>query len=334
MNLKINSLFSIIFVNYLINGILFYKNKLDKIKIANTLIKIYTDLFDYTRDGYIKPRFSNKNIDYSYIQKKFSICICSICKNENLYIKEFVEYYLKLGIDKLIIYDNNENDGENVREILTEYIRNNFVDVIDVRGLSSIQIPIYNYCYRKNKNFYDWIGFIDIDEYLFIEDNQTIKKYLYNESFNKCQTVFFNWIMYNDNNLVKYDNRSLRERFTFPSLKSTQGKSFVRGNIDNLIITTTQIPGINIFHFCNSNGELIYPKNFMNNRFERKPKAYIKHYYTKTAEEFCYKLKKGHAHFHKNHKQYQTSIRERIKLFFKLNKKTNEKEKILLNCLK
>ena len=140
--------------------------------------------------------------------------------------------------------------------------------------------------------------------------------------------------MHNDNNLVKYDNRSLRERFTRPSLKSTQGKSFVRGNIDNLIITTTHIPGINIFHFCNSNGELIYPKNFMNNRFERKPKAYIKHYYTKTAEEFCYKLKKGNAHFHKNHKQYQSSIRGRIKLFFKLNKKTNEKENIIKNCLK
>ena len=206
--------------------------------------------------------------------------------------------------------------------------------MIDVRGLSSIQIPIYNYCYRKNKNFYDWIGFLDIDEYLFIEDNQTIKNYLYNERFNKCQSVFFNWIMYNDNNLVKYDSRTLGERFTHPSLKSTQGKSFVRGNIDNLIISTTHIPGINIFHFCNSNGEFIYPKNFLSSTFERRPKAYIKHYYTKTAEEFCYKLKKGHAHFHKNHKNYQSSIKGRIKLFFKLNKKTNEKENILKKCFK
>jgi len=309
-------------------------NGIKKIKLTNSLIQIYTDLYDYTRNGYLKPKFSSKRIDYSLTRNKFNICICSICKDENLYIKEFVDYYFKLGIDKLFIYDNNEINGENIRGILSEYIKNNFVEITDARGLSSIQIPIYNYCYRKNKNFCDWIGLLDIDEYLFIENNQTIKNYLYNERFNKCQSVFFNWIMYNDNNLIKYDNRSLRERFTHQSLKSSQGKSFVRGYIDNLIIPTTHLQGINIFHFCNSNGELIYPKNFMGNSFEKKPKAYIEHYYTKTVEEFCNKLRKGHAHFHKNHKEYQSSIRHRINFFFKLNNKTKEKINILEKCLK
>ena len=117
-------------------------------------------------------------------------------------------------------------------------------------------------------------------------------------------------------------------------MKSSQGKSFVRGYIDNLIIPTTHLQGINIFHFCNSNGELIYPKNFMGNSFEKKPKAYIEHYYTKTVEEFCNKLRKGHAHFHKNHKEYQSSIRHRINFFFKLNNKTKEKINILEKCLK
>ena len=153
---------------------------------------------------------------------------------------------MKLGIDKIFIYDNNEINGENVASILNEYLKNNFVEIINIRGLSSIQIPIYNYCYRKNKKYYDWFGFIDIDEFLFIEDNQNIKNYLYNEKFNKCQSVFFNWVIYNDNNLIKYDNRSLSERFTQPTLNSIQGKTFVRGNIDNLIIPTTHLIGINI----------------------------------------------------------------------------------------
>ena len=67
----------------------------------------------------------------------------------------------------------------------------------------------------------------------------------YNEIFNKCQTVFFNWIIYNDNNLIRYDKRNLLERFTNQGKKVNTGKSFVRGNIKNLIIPTTQIPGIN-----------------------------------------------------------------------------------------
>ena len=316
------------------NSIAFYKNELGKIKLVDSLIKIYTDLYDYTRNGYLRPRFSNKTMDYSLPSKKFNICICSVCKNENLYLKEFAEYYIKLGIDKLFIYDNNEINGENIKDILREYTKNNLIEIIDARGLSSIQIPIYNYCYRKYNHMYDWIGFLDIDEYLFIENNQTIKNYLYNQRFKKCQSVFFNWIMYNDNNLIKYENKPLRERFKHQSSKSKEGKSFVRGNIENLAIPTTHLIGINIFHFCNSKGELIYPKSFMSHKFEKNPKAYIKHYYTKTVEEFCNKLKKGNAHFHKNHKQYQSVIKNRIKYFFRLNRKTNEKIYILKKCLK
>ena len=331
--IKIYFFFSTIFFYYVLYKIKKYKNEITKLNITNELLKIYTDLYDSIRNDYIKPRFLNFTKDYSSKQKNINICICSIGKKENLYIREFVEYYFSLKIDKLFIYDNNDIDGENFGEKLNDYIKNKFVEIIDVRGLSSIQIPIYNYCYQKNKNLYDWIGFLDFDEYLYIENNESIKDYFYNNRFNKCQTIFFNWIIYNDNNLIYYDNNSLTKRFTHPTLNYTQGKSFVRGQIDHLLIPTTMIPGINVFHFCNSNGELIYPKNFYENIFENSPKAYIKHFYTKTAEEFCSKLKKGNAHFHKNHKQYIDSIKNRINFFFQLNKKTKEKENILKKCV-
>ena len=146
---------------------------------------------------------------------------------------------------------------------------------------------VYNYCYRKNRYICDWIGFLDLDEFLYIENNLTLKQYFYKENFNKCQLIFFNWIMFNDNNLIRYDKRKLLQRFTFPSFNFSEGKSFIRGGIENFIISSTHIPGINIFHFCNSNGELIYPNDFYQYKFEKHPKAYIKHFYTKTVEEFC-----------------------------------------------
>ena len=34
-------------------------------------------------------------------------------ENENKYIKEFVKHYEKLKITKIIIYDNNDINGEN-----------------------------------------------------------------------------------------------------------------------------------------------------------------------------------------------------------------------------
>ena len=120
--------------------------------------------------------------------------------------------------------------------------------------------------------------------------------------------------------------RNLLERFINPAIRVYPEKSFVRGNVKILIIPSTYIPGINVYNFCNSNGEF--------NKFEKHPKTFIKHFYTKTVEEFYDRIKRGHVHFHKNHKDYQGSINAKLKKFFKLNKKTYEKVKILENCLK
>ena len=102
--------------------------------------------------------------------------------------------------------------------------------------------------------------------------------------------------------------------------------------MNNLLIPSTHIAGINIHYYCNSNGVRIYPKNFFSNEIENKPKAFIKHYYTKTVEEFCKKINKGHAHYNINHPNYLESIKLRIKLFFLWNRITNYKIKILENC--
>jgi ABC-type branched-subunit amino acid transport system substrate-binding protein len=52
-----------------------------------------------------------------------------------------VEYYLKLGIKKIIIYDNNEIDGEKFEEVLKEYEINKKVEIIDIQGFESVQFP-------------------------------------------------------------------------------------------------------------------------------------------------------------------------------------------------
>jgi len=189
--LNIKLFFIIILFN--IDCLLFYINKFainkfyrvndkkiyNKLELTDAINKIYSELYDYMRNGYLKPKFLKNDYNYSSKQKTSNICICSIGKNENLYVREFVDYYFNLGIDKIFIYDNNDINGEKFENVLMDFVKNNFVEIIDVRGLSSIQIPIYNYCYRKYNKFYDWIGFLDFDEFLFIENNKTIKNYIY-----------------------------------------------------------------------------------------------------------------------------------------------------------
>ncbi len=58
------------------------------------------------------------------------ICLCTIGKNENNYIREFVAHYKKYGVDKIFLYDNNDLNGENFNDVLSDYIVNNYIKIV------------------------------------------------------------------------------------------------------------------------------------------------------------------------------------------------------------
>ena len=60
--------------------------------------------------------------------------ICTLCKEENLYIQEFIDYYRDLGYNHIFIYDNNDIDGERLEDVIQKEIDKGFVSVINYRG--------------------------------------------------------------------------------------------------------------------------------------------------------------------------------------------------------
>lgn len=107
-------------------------------------------------------------ININFINKsKTKTSICLIVKQENRYIKEFINYYRKLKINKIFIYDNNDLNGENLEDILSKYIKYNFVEIINYRGKYKPQKQAYNNCYINNNKDYNWMAFYDADEYLY-----------------------------------------------------------------------------------------------------------------------------------------------------------------------
>ena len=78
------------------------------------------------------------------------ICLCVIAKNENLYVREFVEHYKSIGYNNIFIYDNNDINGENFSDVINDYILDGFVKIIDYRDRnldSGPQIYSYRDCY-------------------------------------------------------------------------------------------------------------------------------------------------------------------------------------------
>ena len=262
-----------------------------------------------------------------------NVCLCLIAKNENKYIKEFVEYYKNFRIDKIFLYDNNDLNGENFQNAINNYIKKGFVELINFRGISTAQLRAYNDCYQKNKINYDWLIFFDADEFIYLKDFNNIKLFLGDKRFYKCEGIQLNYVYYTDNNLIYYENKSVIERFPERSYKMgkkvwhrSNVKSIIRGNLKNISITNVHYLSSKI-KSCNGFGNKvnIFHLHTLDIDFNF---YYLIHYFSKSLEEFVEKLMRTDAVYSKDSKM------KRIKQYLKYNSITKEKLHYLENATK
>ena len=121
--------------------------------------------------------------------KKIKVCLCTIGKKENLYAREYVNYYKNLGINKIFIYDNNDEKDETFDLVLKDYIDAGFVEIIDARGKLSLQVKAMEECRKNNYNKFDWLLFFDMDEFLYLRNYSNINDFLKKKVFDKCQKI-------------------------------------------------------------------------------------------------------------------------------------------------
>ena len=146
-----------------------------------------------------KRKISNFIPNYK-TQSKTKICICTLAKQENLYIREYLEHYKNYGVNKIYLYDNNDIDGEKLEDVIDDYIKNGFVELSNWRGKKGMLLYILNDCYKKYKDNYDWIMFSEIDEFIHLYNNYSKVQSFFDEpKFNNCSIVYLNLVCHTDN---------------------------------------------------------------------------------------------------------------------------------------
>jgi hypothetical protein len=260
-------------------------------------------------------------------KKKINIkvALCTMGKNENLYVKEFISYYIKFGIDKIIIYDDNDMNSEKISDMI-DFEFKEYVKIYETKKLNiSNQPQAFTDCYEKYKNIFNWILMIDMDEYLYIKKDK-LKNYLLKSVFNKCDFIKFHWVIPTDNNHLYYENNPLFERFKGPYKNTIFIKSIIRGNISRLKYWVhSPLISLERNTSCNNIGKIINTNNInieSINKIDTK-KAFIIHFEYKSTEEFIKKLKRGYSNWFG--KSLSTFLSWKINGYLKNNKITKQK---------
>lgn len=237
------------------------------------------------------------------------VALCCIIKNENRYLSEFIEHYKSLGFAHIYVYDHNNKDGEHCEDILQKYMDEDFVTVFDVKETVCPQLNVYQHCYNNYNKEYDWMCFFDADEFLEIRNIKynNINDFLSQSIFNEYNCIVVNWEVYGDNELLYYDDRPVKERFTKVAKNnetiSSIAKSIIRCIDDVQIIWDRNIPFANphipyqylinkndnkkiLLFPCDPLGNVRYPWAYNINECLSYQPLILKHYMSKSTEEW------------------------------------------------
>ena len=252
------------------------------------------------------------------------VVICAIAKNEHLYINEWVNYYLKLGFDKIYLYDNDDLDAERVENFIDSDLLDR-VEIVDYRGIKRhhLQHYVYDSFYRKQKDNFDWVFFVDIDEFLVGIDN--IKDFLKNPVFRWFDQIRFKWRLFGDDNIVERDTtQPVFGAFTkviTNNPKSNQTKCMIRGGLQNILINSCHY--VKWLNSCYPSGKPCSATEISLNNYKGE-KIFVNHYMTKSLAEFVdQKLNRGDAVWEKRDIT--------LDYFWQINEKTVEKIQFLEN---
>ena len=219
------------------------------------------------------------------------VYVVVIVIHEDPYLREFLDHYFSIGVDKIVLYDNSPSA---VMSVLSEDPRILYKHFPGKQKQLPAYIDFVEFCQAHPDEAPDFVGFLDADEFLFLKRHATVQEFLGSEEFAERSGVGLAWRMFGNCGLTMYDPRPVVERFPTPATGSTHAlfKSFVR---------PLEVRGINNPHFFYTTRGTVNASNSKTLTIAEDPcddagdVAVLHHYFTKSFQEFLQKCKRGRS---------------------------------------
>lgn len=251
--------------------------------------------------------------------------VCAIVRNEARYVVEWVAYYAAIGVDGFVIYDNGSTDGtvdtvarmaECVPITLISWpppethIPMSFGEVYnlidsghgpDVRNWYEIrsispQITAYNHALHEFGGLYDWMLYIDADEFFVPLRDAGIHQFLARfETDPSVSEIAINEKYFGSSGLRTYEDRPVIDRFVRCAAPQFDGHLHVKSFIRPAAVEAMMIHGAKLRtgRCVDDRGETVTLQGYgLSDRISMYY-GQINHYSVKSWEEYGDKAKRG-----------------------------------------
>lgn len=226
------------------------------------------------------------------------VAACAIVKNEGRYLEEWISYGLAIGFDHFFLYDNESSDE-------TAYI----IKAAESAGVATYrfwpsvendrpQLSAYNDCRKNMLEDYDWIAYLDADEFVNLKRHQNIHQFL--DAYDGADAIWMSWKMFGSSGHIDYTRRWTTARFTMAANSvSRLGKSIVKvKNLKASYVHTHELSEGARFINTTWKDMLHHPKCHQDSGVV--DVVQLNHYFTRSREEWAIKRNRGFADYRPN----------------------------------
>ena len=225
------------------------------------------------------------------------IKICAIAKDENHYLEEWVNHYLNLGVDEIIIYDNNSAipiNMNNSKVFIKQWLDKDF----------GSQSRCYLNCCQNNRGC-DFIGFFDIDEFYYSK-NMDIKKDIkeLKDKFGNFEGLGIYWRIYGS-------NPAFLEKQSKDSYTMWYGDKHIKSFVNPSKVLNFPDPhkAELIGSYIDENGKSIVASTGVHTSSN----IWVKHIFTRSLSEFQEKMERGDANTREKNRTLNDFIQYNLK---------------------
>ncbi|GGA21521.1 tetratricopeptide repeat protein [Okeania sp. KiyG1] len=182
--------------------------------------------------------------------KKDKIIICAMFKNEAPYLLEWIAYYQAIKVDGFIIYDNISTDG--TTEILKGLDKAGIIthikwpDMLD----KNHQVAAYEDAIRRLRDKCEWVGFIDGDEFIVLNQHNDIHSFL--DDYQDVDGIAINWKLFGSSGHSFVTDGLVIERFTKCTKSDASGNEHIKTIAK--INSIREVDGVGV-HICKFKGD-------------------------------------------------------------------------------